>query len=687
MKEGKSYTFAVVPKRTNSPYWQVVKQGCELRAKRLTKELSSGVLQTNVTCLFMGPAEGGPETEANQVTIVEDLIDGKYGPIDGLALAVVEEPSADILINKAVQNDIQVVTFDTDSPSSKRLAYIGTDNVAMGRELGRVLIQNNDGGGTYGMVGTGSPNIRERYQGVRESLANSKWIEAVDSPKDCGGNASLAVEQMSELVEANPTIGAIIPVGAWPMFDGENWQEFVDNNLGVITVVGDALDVQIELMNMGYANALAGQLPFEMGKFAIDKLLHVRKSQENGEPLPFRDVIFPTSFIDVVNLPQDLPPIKIDMNYIGNLSILGYVLCAIVCTLSIGFGIFAMFERAHPIIRKSQPLFLLMVCIGSLIMGMAILPMSMDDEHYSERGCSIACMAVPWLISIGFVTMFSALFSKVWRVNQIFNNPNRFRRIKVTEKDVIRPFAFLLAVNLVILICWTVINPLTFERKASSGTDHWNRSQKSFYGSCVSSADAKGGSLPYLIILTIVNFAAMIIANIQAYQARNIHVEFSESRYIALATASVLQAFIFGVPLVALIKEDPQANYIAMSMLIFIACTAVLLLLFVPKILYLKEYNAKKAAKGSTTAVAHSDVSSRHDTALGFNVLNVDGTHSGVSSRHDSELGLNVLNVDGTHQVADTRPANRDSCLEEEEKRPSVIEENEGEDEFFDHVK
>lgn len=308
-----------------------------MRAKRLMKEISSGDLQTNVTCLFTGPAEGGPETEANQVAIVEDLIDGMYGPIDGLALAVVEAPSAYILINKAVQNDIQVVTFDTDSPSSKRLTYIGTDNVGMGRELGRVLIQINDGGGTsYGMIGTDSSNIRERYQGVRESLANSKWIEAVDSPMDCGGNASLAVEQMSELVQANPTIGAIIPVGAWPMFDGENWQEFVDNNPGVITVVGDALDVQIELMNMGYANALVGQLPFEMGKFAIDKLLHVRKSQENGEPLPFRDVNFPTSFMNVVNIPQDLPPIKIDMNYIGDFSILGYVLCAMVCTLSIG---------------------------------------------------------------------------------------------------------------------------------------------------------------------------------------------------------------------------------------------------------------------------------------------------------------------------------------------------------------
>lgn len=176
----------------------------------------------------------------------------------------------------------------------------------------------------------------------------------------------------------------------------------------------------------------------------------------------------------------------------------------------------------------------------------------------------------------------------------------------------------------------------------------------------MSSADSKGGSLPYLIILTIVSFAAMIIANFQAYQARNIHVEFSESRYITLATASVLQAFVFGVPLVALIKEDPQANYIAMSMLIFIACTAVLLLLFVPKILFWKEYNAKKTAKRSQ---ARSDVP----------------IATSVASRQDSDLGFTVLNVNENHQIADTRPSDQRSCLDDEEKRLSVSKENENE--------
>lgn len=287
------------------------------------------------------------------------------------------------------------------------------------------------------------------------------------------------------------------------------------------------------------------------------------------------------------------------MNYIGNLRIFGYTVCAIIMLLSTGFGIFTIAKRGHPTIRKSQPPFLLMICVGTLLIGSAIIPLSFDDENYSEESCSIACMAVPWLLFIGFVTAFSALFSKIWRVNKILHSPNRFKRITVTEKDVLAPFAVLMTANLITLICWTAINPLTYERLASSGTDHWNRVYKSFYGSCVSSTDAAGGHLPYVIILVLVNCIAVAIANIQAYRARKIEVELSESKYIALATASMLQAFFIGIPIITLLNEDPQASYIVASMLIFVTCLAVLLLIFVPKILYMREYNAARAAKKS----------------------------------------------------------------------------------------
>jgi hypothetical protein len=48
---------------------------------------------------------------------------------------------------------------------------------------------------------------------------------------------------------------------------------------------------------------------------------------------------------------------------------------------------------------------------------------------------------------------------------------------------VLTPFAVLLTRNFVVLICWTDIDPLTYERVFADGTDYWNREIAS-YGSC-----------------------------------------------------------------------------------------------------------------------------------------------------------------------------------------------------------
>jgi 7 transmembrane sweet-taste receptor of 3 GCPR len=129
----------------------------------------------------------------------------------------------------------------------------------------------------------------------------------------------------------------------------------------------------------------------------------------------------------------------------------------------------------------------------------------------------------------------------------------------VTEKNVMLPFAVLVLINVIVLICWTAIAPLTFVRTLDTGTDAWNR-QIGSYGRC-ESAD-KGGSTPYLIIIATVNFVALGIANFQAYRARNIRTEFNESFYIALANASFLQAFVVCLPIVFLTRGSPRAYYI-----------------------------------------------------------------------------------------------------------------------------
>lgn len=70
--------------------------------------------------------------------------------------------------------------------------------------------------------------------------------------------------------------------------------------------------------------------------------------------------------------------------------------------------------RKRSIIRMSQPPFLVMICVGTMIMACSILPFSMDEGVLGQRGLNVSCSLVPWFFSVGFVVTFAALFSKLW---------------------------------------------------------------------------------------------------------------------------------------------------------------------------------------------------------------------------------------------------------------------------------
>ena len=117
----KQYKFALIPNlhRTHS----VASVGCEQRATEL-----------GVECLVSG--SDAPDTAA-QAKMLREYVDAG---IDGIALSVVDSPSNSTLeaIAYAVERGVPVVTFETDAANSKRMAYIGTDNFALGDHMGKV---------------------------------------------------------------------------------------------------------------------------------------------------------------------------------------------------------------------------------------------------------------------------------------------------------------------------------------------------------------------------------------------------------------------------------------------------------------------------------------------------------------------------------------------------------------------
>ena len=165
------------------------------------------------------------------------------------------------------------------------------------------------------------------------------------------------------------------------------------------------------------------------------------------------------------------------------------------------------------------------------------MTLTIDDEKNSILGCTIACTLNVWFLSIGFTVVFAALYSKARRINIIMEKASKCKRAKVMPKDVILPFVLLLLTNVIILITWTVFDPLVFTRRAHDGTDDWNR-EFSFYGVCSSKHSDK-----FVAVLIVVNLIALVLALYETYKTRDLITEFNESAYIGVVFVCICKFF------------------------------------------------------------------------------------------------------------------------------------------------
>jgi len=313
---------------------------------------------------------------------------------------------------------------------------------------------------------------------------------------------------------------------------------------------------------------------------------------------------------DATEPPPDLPPPATVLLHLDPVARgICLALSALAMIASLFFLYFTISKREHRIVKASQPEFLILICIGCLLMASTIIPLSMDTKVASERGCDVACQSKFWLISIGFCLAFTALFSKLWRVNRVMKNSHGFKKVKVTPLDVIVPGAILLGCNILVLILWTVMSPLIWELKTLQ-YDEFGR-PKVQIGGCTSHDD--GNALAYIGSLLAIDGIAILITLWQAYEARHITTDLSESKYIGLAVVAIFEASFIGVPVIYIVNDQPNAVLFLSSAIIFVSVLAILGFLFGPK------YRAYWKKEGLSPSVPHGQYqpganARRHDS-------------------------------------------------------------------------
>jgi gamma-aminobutyric acid type B receptor len=77
--------------------------------------------------------------------------------------------------------------------------------------------------------------------------------------------------------------------------------------------------------------------------------------------------------------------------------------------------------RKDAAVQRAQPFFMQqLLCGGSVLTSTAIFTLSWDEgAGWSDRQLDMACMATPWFFFVGHMVMFSAMFSRLWRVDKV----------------------------------------------------------------------------------------------------------------------------------------------------------------------------------------------------------------------------------------------------------------------------
>jgi ribose transport system substrate-binding protein len=263
---GKNFKLAFVTNNA-SDYWTIARKGVE----KADAELN------DVTVDFRLPGEG---TAAEQKRIIDDLVSTG---IAGIAISPVDPDNQTQLINDTAKKAL-VITQDSDAPKSDRALYIGTDNVAAGRQAGELVKEALPNGGKI-MVFVGKSDARnaaERFQGLKEALQGSK-VEILDIRTDDTDRARAKSNAADTLVKY-PDIAGL--VGLWS-YNGPAILNAVKDagKVGQVKIVCfDEEDETLTGVKDGSIFATVVQQPFEFGYQSVKLMAQILGGDKSAIP-------------------------------------------------------------------------------------------------------------------------------------------------------------------------------------------------------------------------------------------------------------------------------------------------------------------------------------------------------------------------------------------------------------------
>ena len=266
-------------------FWTIARRGVE----KAQKEHSDYAMEVVIT---------GQATAAEQRRELDDLL---ARGIAGVSISAIDPKNSTEEFNKVASKAV-LFTTDSDAPQSSRVAYIGTDNTAAGRQAGeQIKMALPQGGKVVMFVGTmDADNARERVEGIKDVL-NGSNITVTDIRTDGVDFAKAKANVQDALAKG----GVDCLVGLYSYNTPQIYTAVKEaGKAGKIKIVGFDEDPQtLRGVADGTIQSTIVQQPFQFGYQSMVDMIKYINGDKSFIPANHL-IIIPTRVIDKANVAE-----------------------------------------------------------------------------------------------------------------------------------------------------------------------------------------------------------------------------------------------------------------------------------------------------------------------------------------------------------------------------------------------
>jgi ribose transport system substrate-binding protein len=185
---------------------------------------------------------------------------------------------------------IPIITFDSDSPDSKRISYIGTNNFSAGSEAGHYIGGKlNNNGKVAVITSLGQSNMVERTDGFVETIRNRYPGIEIVQVVDGGPDQLDAANNVANLVRANRDIDYLFCISVSYGIGAVTALQEAGLSSRTKIVSTDTDEVTLDAIKAGEIEATVTQGPWCEGFWAMITLYFIDKGLISSSPNWLRD--------------------------------------------------------------------------------------------------------------------------------------------------------------------------------------------------------------------------------------------------------------------------------------------------------------------------------------------------------------------------------------------------------------